>query len=113
MADKNTPSASEPQATTTITTTQTQRPSITQYARAWGGIYVNVLGYKVDAAGISAAWSGLYLILAGRRKQPFMKKWGVRGTVRGAAMAVGFANLVGGGMVYMLGTREDEEDSTS
>lgn len=31
--------------------------------------YLHVNGYKKDAAGISAAWSGLYVLLAGRRKQ--------------------------------------------
>lgn len=73
--------------------------------------YVNLLDHKVDAAGISAAWSGLYLLLAARRKQQFRNKWNARGLVRGAAMGVGLANLVGGGMVYMLGLRKgDTED---
>ncbi|KAE9990881.1 hypothetical protein EG327_000815 [Venturia inaequalis] len=31
--------------------------------------YLNINGFKTDAAGISAAWSGLYLLLAMRRKQ--------------------------------------------
>jgi len=31
--------------------------------------YMNVNGYKTDAAGLAAAWSGLYMILARRRKQ--------------------------------------------
>lgn len=31
--------------------------------------YINLNGYKKDAAGMSAAWSGLYMLLAGRRKQ--------------------------------------------
>lgn len=31
--------------------------------------YLNINGYKADAAGISAAWSGLYFLLALRRKQ--------------------------------------------
>ena len=31
--------------------------------------YTNVAGHKVDAAGTSAAWSGLYMLLALRRKQ--------------------------------------------
>lgn len=74
--------------------------------------YVNLLDYKVDAAGMSSAWSGLYLLLAGRRKsKKIVNKFGARGMVRGAAMGVGFANMVGGGLVYMFGKRnEGEED---
>ncbi|EGE03077.1 hypothetical protein TEQG_02114 [Trichophyton equinum CBS 127.97] len=71
--------------------------------------YMNLAGFKKDAAGASAAWSGLYILLAGRRKQEFRKKWSARGMVRGAAIGVGLANLVGGGMAYVLGTREGEE----
>lgn len=71
--------------------------------------YANVQGYKVDSGGISAAWSGLYLLLAGRRKQPFMKKWGARGIIRGATMGICLVNLVGGGLAYTMGKREDEE----
>lgn len=72
--------------------------------------YANLQGFTVDSAGISAAWSGLYLLLAGRRKQPFMKRWGARGIVRGATIGLCFANLVGGGLGYTLGKREEEED---
>lgn len=31
--------------------------------------YLNLSGYKTDAAGITAAWSGLYALLAMRRSQ--------------------------------------------
>ncbi|EER26161.1 hypothetical protein D8B26_003501 [Coccidioides posadasii str. Silveira] len=72
--------------------------------------YVNLLGYKEDAAGISAAWSGLYVLLAGRRKQPFRNKWTLRGAVRGAAMGVGLVNLVSGGIVYISGKRSKDDD---
>ncbi|KAI9875473.1 MAG: hypothetical protein M1830_008442, partial [Pleopsidium flavum] len=48
--------------------------------------YLNLSSYEVDSAGISAAWSGLYLILARRRKQPFTKRWGTRGVIRGSTM---------------------------
>ncbi|KAL3450692.1 hypothetical protein BJX65DRAFT_249739 [Aspergillus insuetus] len=72
--------------------------------------YANIQGFKTDTAGISAAWSGLYLLLAGRRKQPFMKKWGARGITRGATMGLGLVNMVGGGLAYTLGKRENEED---
>jgi len=72
--------------------------------------YANLQGFKVDSAGISAAWSGLYLLLAARRKQPFMKKWGARGIVRGATMGLCLANMVAGGLTYTLGRREKEEE---
>ncbi|EEQ28288.1 conserved hypothetical protein [Microsporum canis CBS 113480] len=71
--------------------------------------YMNLAGFKKDSAGANAAWSGLYVLLAGRRKQALKKKWSARGMVRGVAMGVGLANLISGGMVYVLGTREDEE----
>lgn len=72
--------------------------------------YANIQGFKTDTAGISAAWSGLYLLLAARRKQPFMKKWGARGIVRGMTMGLGLFNMVCGGLAYTLGKREDEEE---
>ncbi|EAW10198.1 uncharacterized protein ACLA_046640 [Aspergillus clavatus NRRL 1] len=72
--------------------------------------YANLQGFKTDSAGISAAWSGLYLLLAGRRRQQFMKKWGARGIVRGATMGLCLANMVGGGLAYTLGKREDQEE---
>lgn len=72
--------------------------------------YANLQGFKTDTAGMSAAWSGLYLLLASRRKQPFMKKWGARGLIRGATMGLCLANLVGGGFAYMLGKRKEEDE---
>ncbi|TKA55863.1 hypothetical protein B0A49_10203 [Cryomyces minteri] len=41
--------------------------------------YLNINGYKADSAGATAAWSGLYMILAGRRRQKFGAKFGARG----------------------------------
>lgn len=72
--------------------------------------YANIQGFKTDTAGISAAWSGLYLVLASRRRQPLMKKFGARGIVRGATMALCLANMIGGGLAYTLGKREEEDD---
>lgn len=76
--------------------------------------YLNLQGYKVDSAGTTAAFSGLYLVLAGRRRNPFMSKFGVRGIIRGATMGLCLANVVGGGLAYMFGSRskEDEKQST-
>ena len=70
--------------------------------------YLNLNEYKIDAAGINAAWSGLYMILASRRKQPLLSKWGARGLIRGATFGLCGANLVAGGLVYAVGKRDDE-----
>lgn len=72
--------------------------------------YANLQGFKTDTAGISAACSGLYLLLAARRRQPFMKKFGVRGVVRGATMSLALVNMIGGGLAYTLGKREEEDE---
>ncbi|KAE8148575.1 hypothetical protein BDV25DRAFT_158062 [Aspergillus avenaceus] len=72
--------------------------------------YANLQGFKADSAGISGAWSGLYLLLAGRRRQPFMKKWGALGIIRGMTMGLCLANMVGGGIAYTLGKREEDDD---
>jgi len=71
--------------------------------------YLNIYDYKVDSAGLSAAWSGLYLLLARRRKQAFVSKWGPRGIIRGTTMGLCVAQLVSGGMVYAVGRRDKEE----
>lgn len=70
--------------------------------------YLNLYGYKIDAAGTSAAWSALYLLLAQRRKRPLLQKWGVRGIVRGTTMGVCAVNVVTGGFVYAIGRRQKE-----
>lgn len=70
--------------------------------------YLNLYDYTTDAAGINAAWSGLYLILARRRRpEHMMQKFGARGIVRGAAIGVCAANAVAGGWVYATGRREE------
>ncbi|CDM27854.1 hypothetical protein DTO013E5_8878 [Penicillium roqueforti] len=74
--------------------------------------YANLQGFKTDTAGISGAVSGLYLLLAARRRQPFMKKLGVRGVVRGATMGLALVNMIGGGLAYTLGRKEEEEDAS-
>ncbi|KAI9827000.1 MAG: hypothetical protein M1826_006479 [Phylliscum demangeonii] len=74
--------------------------------------YLNLNGYVVDAAGTSAAWSGLYLTMARRRKQPLAQRWSVRGVVRGATMAACLANVLSGGLVYVLGRRKSGADET-
>ncbi|KZF25756.1 hypothetical protein L228DRAFT_280972 [Xylona heveae TC161] len=75
--------------------------------------YLNVNSYVKDSAGITAAWSGLYLLLAARRKQTFRNKWSPRGALRGATLALCAANVAGGGVSYVFGKRDNEGSSTS
>ncbi|PSN63976.1 hypothetical protein BS50DRAFT_558270 [Corynespora cassiicola Philippines] len=74
--------------------------------------YLNLSNYKTDAAGISAAWSGLYALLALRRKQPMKQKFTVRGVVRGASLGLCAVNVAGGSLAYVFGKREKEEKET-
>ncbi|OAL47050.1 hypothetical protein IQ07DRAFT_516349 [Pyrenochaeta sp. DS3sAY3a] len=71
--------------------------------------YLNLSNYKTDAAGMTAAWSGLYALLAMRRNQRLRNKFTVRGAVRGASLALCGVNVVGGGLAYTFGKREIEE----
>jgi len=71
--------------------------------------YLNIHNYKIEAAGIGAAWSGMYLLLAGRRRQSIGQKWGIRGIVRGATMGLCLTNLVSGGFVYAIGETVKED----
>jgi len=69
--------------------------------------YLNLQGYIRDAAGVSAAWSGIYFLLAMRRRAGGLRnKFGTRGFVRGATMGLAALNVVGGGAAYMLGDKE-------
>ncbi|CAF9921795.1 MAG: hypothetical protein GOMPHAMPRED_002402 [Gomphillus americanus] len=70
--------------------------------------YLNLADFKVDAAGTTAAWSGLYLLLASRRKQTLRNKWSARGVLRGTSMGLCAMNLVAGGFVYVTGRRANE-----
>jgi phage-related minor tail protein len=74
--------------------------------------YLNVAGFKIDSAGMTAAWSGLYVLLAARRRPVagLRGKISARGVVRGAAMGLGVANMAGGGLAYALGNRAAEEE---
>ncbi|KAF2471602.1 uncharacterized protein BDR25DRAFT_260057 [Lindgomyces ingoldianus] len=70
--------------------------------------YLNLSDYKTDAAGITAAWSGLYALLALRRSTGLRKKFTVRGVVRGASLGLCAANVAGCGLAYIFGQREKE-----
>ncbi|KAF2642400.1 hypothetical protein P280DRAFT_467761 [Massarina eburnea CBS 473.64] len=71
--------------------------------------YLNLSGYQSDAAGITAAWSGLYALLAMRRKHSVKQKFGARGFVRGASLGLCAVNVAGCGIAYVFGKREKEE----
>ncbi|KAG4029659.1 hypothetical protein MFRU_015g01930 [Monilinia fructicola] len=78
--------------------------------------YLNLSGYTIDSAGLTSAWSGLYLLLANRRKASGKNmyarvgsRFGARGIVRGTAMGIAALNLVGGGITYAFGKRGDED----
>lgn len=71
--------------------------------------YLNVAGFKIDGAGMTAAWSGLYALLALRRRPRSLRaRFTARGVVRGAAVGLGFTNAVAGGWVYATGDRKVE-----
>ncbi|CAG8952259.1 hypothetical protein HYFRA_00000999 [Hymenoscyphus fraxineus] len=80
--------------------------------------YLNLNSFVTDSAGITAAWSGLYLIMANRRKvrtsgvgwgRRVGERFGARGLTRGSAMVLAGMNVVGGGLAYTFGKREKEE----
>ncbi|KAK4458501.1 hypothetical protein QBC42DRAFT_233814 [Cladorrhinum samala] len=72
--------------------------------------YLTLAGFKIDGAGMTAAWSGIYLLLAARRRPASLRnKFSLRGGVRGAAMGLGAMNAVAGGLVYATGNRKEEE----
>jgi hypothetical protein len=72
--------------------------------------YLNVAGFKIDSAGMTAAWSGIYVLLAARRRPVTLKnKFSVRGAVRLTAMGLGTVNCIAGGYTYATGNRKMEE----
>lgn len=74
--------------------------------------YLNLSGFTTASAGLTAAWSGLYALLALRRRQTggLKAKFGARGLVRGAAIGLGASNAVAGGWTYMKGDfKKDDE----
>lgn len=73
--------------------------------------YMHVRGYTTDAAGTNAAWSGLYILMALRRSTNFRQKFTTRGAVRVLTLGLCAANVVGGGIAFAFGNREDEAHS--
>ncbi|KAI1402004.1 hypothetical protein F4819DRAFT_486084 [Hypoxylon fuscum] len=73
--------------------------------------YSNLQGFKIDSAGITAAASGTYALLALRRRPAaFMNRFSIRGIVRGSAVGIGAINAVAAGWVYATGNREREKE---
>ncbi|CCU78448.1 unnamed protein product [Blumeria hordei] len=72
--------------------------------------FINLQDFTRDAAGLTATWSGLYLLMARQRKHKHDSgirsrvrgRFGVRGIVRGASMGLATFNLVACGWVYSL-----------
>ncbi|KAL2131901.1 hypothetical protein VTI74DRAFT_4457 [Chaetomium olivicolor] len=72
--------------------------------------YLTLAGFKIDGAGMTAAWSGIYTLLAARRRPASLRnKLSLRGFVRGSAMGLGTANTVAGLYTYATGDRKAEE----
>lgn len=72
--------------------------------------YLNIAGFKVDSAALTAAWSGMYVLLAARRRPTSLRqRFTARGVVRLSAMGLGIANSLAGGYAYAVGDREAEK----
>lgn len=77
--------------------------------------YLSVAGFKIDSAGITAVWSGMYVLLAARRRPALLRKKlgvpkiGIRSIVQLSAQGLGAANCIAGGYTYFCGDRKAEE----
>ncbi|KAK3898564.1 hypothetical protein C8A05DRAFT_47156 [Staphylotrichum tortipilum] len=72
--------------------------------------YLTLAGFQIDGAGMTAAWSGIYTLLALRRRPASLRsRFSLRGFVRGTAVGLGAANTVAGLYVYGTGDRVREE----
>ncbi|KAK4166246.1 hypothetical protein QBC43DRAFT_368569 [Cladorrhinum sp. PSN259] len=72
--------------------------------------YLTLAGFKIDGAGMTAAWSGIYFLLAARRRPGSIRnKLSLRGGVRATAMGLAGANTIAGGYAYATGNRKEEE----
>ncbi|CAN8104168.1 unnamed protein product [Discula destructiva] len=72
--------------------------------------YLNIAGFKTDSAALTAAWSGLYVLLAARRRPASLRqRFTARGAVRLGAMGLGTVNAIAGGWTYAVGDREADK----
>jgi hypothetical protein len=72
--------------------------------------YLNLNGFPVDSAGVTSAWSAAYLVVARRRKQGLTNKFTPRGVIRGVTLGLCAANVVSGGLAYVFGKREVNDE---
>ncbi|KAL7623656.1 hypothetical protein AAE478_005208 [Parahypoxylon ruwenzoriense] len=73
--------------------------------------YANLQGFKIDSAGITAAASGTYALVAMRRRpSTFLGYFSARGLVRGVAVGISLANVAAAGWVYATGDRKEEKE---
>ena len=79
--------------------------------------WLNLAGLPTAAAGLTSAWSGLYALMALRRRgggsavnATGLRRFGMRGMVRGAAVGLGVVNCVAGGWRYATGDFEKDEE---
>ena len=70
--------------------------------------YANIQGFRKDAAGITAAASGTYGLLALRRRHPIPARISARGVVRGVALGIAAANVMACAWVYATVDRDVE-----
>ena len=78
--------------------------------------YLTLAGFKIDGAGMTAAWSGMYVLLEWRRWQkssslgrPRLRLPDLRGVVRFGATTLAVVNCMAGVWVYATGDRVKEE----
>ena len=73
--------------------------------------YLTLAGFKIDGAGMTAAWSGICVLLAARRRPASLRsRFSLRGGMRATAMGLGVANTIAGLYVYSTGDRKREEE---
>jgi hypothetical protein len=65
-----------------------------------GTSFLSLHGYKSDAGGMLAASSGLYALLAMRRRFSVRDRFGPRGVLRGVTVGLCAVNFVSGILVY-------------
>jgi hypothetical protein len=89
----------------TLITAQSLRPTrplgLTMSAAFIGTSFVSLHGYKSDAGGLLAASSGLYAVMAMRRKFGLRDRFGPRGILRGVTVGLCAIDVVSGLLVYV------------
>jgi hypothetical protein len=71
---------------------------------------VSLNGYKKDGAGLVGAQSGLYMLLAARRRHKIRDKFSPRGLLRGVTLGLCAFNVVSCGLAYAFGDRTNEAE---